>query len=65
MSQVVELDEEGGVTSSQEVPTALIHKGDLLKVCVMCVTWGDMGRLACLLVAPAQLYKSLSEYLAG
>jgi hypothetical protein len=30
--QVVELDEEGGVTSSQEVPTALIHKGDLLKV---------------------------------
>ncbi len=31
-SQVVELDAEGGVVSSEEVPSALVHKGDLIKV---------------------------------
>lgn len=29
---LVELDEEGNVVASQEVATALIHKGDILKV---------------------------------
>jgi hypothetical protein len=37
--QVVELDETGAVTKSQQVPTALIHKGDLFKV------RGDLARL--------------------
>jgi len=30
--QVVELDEEGTVWSQQEVPTSLLHKGDVMKV---------------------------------
>ncbi len=29
---MVELDDEGGVVSSQEVSSSLVHKGDLIKV---------------------------------
>lgn len=32
VATVVEVDGEGGVVTAQEVPSSLIHKGDLLKV---------------------------------
>lgn len=35
---VVQLDDSGAVSSSMEVPSHLIHRGDVLKVCGIGVT---------------------------